>query len=163
MCPGPAEQPAAPLLPLYTPRATATQPLPLVPKFRSHQEIPSLVKISEDKMTENCWQSLTGAKHTQITHSSWKISAICTLGNCTVFRNETNHYHLETFPADTISPRGFLTDLKSLAAGISVLRGISNFHSGIRELSKLFTKVAGICLIFLLSKDFALTILSGLL
>lgn len=83
-----------------------------------------------------------------------------------MFRNETNYYHLEILPADTISPRGFLTDLKLLsarAAGISVLRGVSNFHSGIRELGKLFTKVTGICLILLLSKDVALTILSGLL
>lgn len=83
-----------------------------------------------------------------------------------MFRNETNHYHLEILPADTVSPRGFLTDLKPLAAraaGISVLQGVSNSHSGIRELGKLFTKATGICLIFLLWKDFALTLLSGLL
>lgn len=105
----------------------ATQLLPPNPKFRSHQEIPSLVDISEDKMTENCWQSLTGAN-----------SAICTLGNCTVF-GETSHYHLEISPADTISPRGFLTDLKPLvaiAAGISVLWEISDFHSSTKELGK---------------------------
>lgn len=83
-----------------------------------------------------------------------------------MFRNETNHYHLEIFPADTGLPQGFLTDLKPLAttaAGISVLLGVSNFHSGIRDLGKLFTKVTGICLICPLWKDFALTILWGLL
>lgn len=83
-----------------------------------------------------------------------------------MFRNETNHYHLEIFPADTVSPQGFLTDLKPLAAtaaGISALRGVSDFHSGIRELGKRFTKVADICLVCPLWEDFALTILSGLL
>lgn len=41
-----------------------------IPKFRSSQEIQSSVEISEDKTTENCWQSHTGAKHTRIIHSS---------------------------------------------------------------------------------------------
>lgn len=126
-----------------------------IPKFRSLQEIPSSVEISEDKMTENCWQSHTGAKHTRIIHSSWKISTICTLGNCIVFRYETNHYLLEIFPTDTVSPWGFLSDLKPLAArtaGISVLWGVSGYHSSIRKLGNPPQKARGFVLFSFLPK-----------
>lgn len=64
-----------------------------------------------------------------------------------MFKNKTNHYHLEIFPADNNSPPGFLTDLKPLtatAAGISVLPGVSDFHSGIRVPLKVFIKATGI-------------------
>lgn len=75
-----------------------------------------------------------------------------------MFRNETNHYHLEIFPADTISPPGSLTDLKPLvtaAAGISVLPGVSNSPRGVRVLLKLFIRLtADFVLLVLFKKGF---------
>jgi len=66
-----------------------------------------------------------------------------------MFRNETNHYHLEIFPADTIAPPGSLTDLKPLVAAVaefSVLPGVSDSPKGISVLLKLFVKLTGICI-----------------